>query len=115
MIDRAEQALQEARELLRFPSPENFGAVGRKLEFVAGFVRSVKDAAERGEPCERRVWEFLIRVPGEMRRIRTLMERPLAFYRGLHVLLGAKFGSYNRSGNVNALEPELGSSTRIHL
>ena len=115
MIDEAEDELRQIQALLNNPMPENFRAAQNKLEYVAGLIASVKDELCSGRPCERRVWEFLRRVPGEMQRIRTLMQTPIEFYRSLDSLWATHSESYDVTGNVRGLASQVGSRTLLQV
>jgi hypothetical protein len=115
VIDDAEDELRHIRALLNAPTPENFQAAQNKLEYLAGLIASVKDELCSGRPCERRVWEFLRRLPGEMQRIRTLMQTPIEFYRSLDSLWATQSESYDVSGNVRGLASQVGPKTLLQL
>ena len=115
MIDRAEQELRQITKLLEVPTPENYEAVNRKLEYLARFLVSVKDALSSGSSCDSRIQIFMRGLPAEMRNIRTLMQAPIEFFRGMNALPGVYVASYDQSGNVKNFQSAVLNRTVLHL
>jgi hypothetical protein len=110
----AEQEVLNIRNLLRNPTPDNLEAANLKLELLASFLISVKEDLTAGQSCDSSVQKFLGRLPAEMSAIRTLMQGPIEFFRGLNAMRAGKFGSYEHTGVLKSFELQSGK-TLIHL
>jgi hypothetical protein len=112
MVEAAVQEIREIRRLLADPTPENYERVTGKLENIVVLLERLTQHADGPDGKQR---ALLSGLPAEMAMIRRLMETPLRFYQCLQALRAAHFGAYERSGTIRSLEPQLSSTTLIHL
>jgi hypothetical protein len=115
MFQEAQSEIEEIRRLVLTPTPQNFQTVNTKLESLAGSLSQMMATYTEGTLENPGSRDFLLRLPAEIARIRTLMEAPSVYYRSLENLCAMYFGSYERSGSMRSLQPAPATRTLAHL
>ena len=116
MIAQVERLLQEIKQLLLSPTPENYEAATQKLDVLAVSLHSLTSIYPAGEKFDEPTRSFLSRLPDEIKRVQRLFEGPLEFHRGLNAERVSQLGAYDQYGDVKIIGSQASSPSRaFHL
>lgn len=115
MLETAQKKLGEIRELALDPKTANFEQIPAKLQELTILLSEAIASRDATLLADEKAQQFFRRLPGEMARLRLLIQGPLRFYAGLAALRAKHFGSYERTGGFRSLEPKPCGSTVMHL
>jgi hypothetical protein len=115
VLEQAEQHVEELKELLKTPTPENFETANLKLASVLTALQSFASESSAMEKPSTRDTAFLSRLSSEMAQVLRLFKGPVDYLQGLTLFRAQRFGSYNRVGELKGLGHEGSSRTITHL